>query len=470
VTENAAASAATLPAEPIATLGLLASYPRGSRELIENERMLAMMTRAQFLRGLFALPVILPAAGLAQASQVTQSEPPKAGAVVRMARVPFDHYRPAEGTFELEYLLAGPFQPGNPTVMVLADGQQFYVRQDLWAGWHDRFGPAINVVGIAGRATAPDLQKRVGIPRGDEWIEAYRLLRYEQWIADADVVRRQLVGPEGKVMLYGASGGARLVHEYLSRFGHHASHVFTRASVFTYLDAEFGLRSDRFWDEISVEERALLTDLLGRTEQREEIAKLFQRQNFFVPAERIGQARHQLVLDLAADRKEVIAKLRDEYQINAIEQLQASPLGPAIIVRLYEFFAPIAHHFVPRSAVLRPDLEVSELTSRPLMDLNRAGRIPPPKVDLAALHKVQADTVMLAGRYDHTADYRTQIALASHYPRRRLVILDDNHNFAKLGEMEGMNRALLEGARHGIDSPQFAATLQALDPLIWRDS
>jgi hypothetical protein len=77
---------------------------------------------------------------------------------------------------------------------------------------------------------------------------------------------------------------------------------------------------------------------------------------------------------------------------------------------------------------------------------------------------------MLAGRYDHTADYRTQIALASHYPRRRLVILDDNHNFAKLGEMEGMNRALLEGARHGIDSPQFAATLQALDPLIWRDS
>lgn len=422
------------------------------------------MTRAQFLAGLAALPV---SALAAQApAPAAPAAPP---AEMRSVRVPFDHERPAEGGFALDYFLARPFRPGRDTIFVLGDGQQFYVRRDLWADWADAFGADANVVGIAGRGFAPALQQRVGSPSGDGWVEAYRLLRYAQWAGDVDAVRRSLVGAEGRILLYGASGGGRLVHEYLSVHGRHASHAMTQAAGFTYLDAEFGFRSDRFWEEIPAEDRAALTALLRRRpERRDEIAMLFQRQNFFVPPAGIGAARRRLVADLAAERS--VAQLRSDYQLDAIAALMASPAGAAIRVRLYEFYAPVAERFTLDGPAFHPDLEVSAATARPLLELRRAGRLPAPRVDLAALHRLDTEMLMLAGRYDHTSDYRTQAALAASYKRRRLLILDDNHTFDRMDTIPGAGRRLRTAWRSGLDSADLAAAAAALAPIVWRET
>lgn len=422
-----------------------------------------MLTRAEFLTGLAGLPF----AAVAVDNQPAQAQ---AAAETRRVQVPFDHGRPADGRFDLEYFVARPLDRRLPTVIVLGDGQQFYIRRNLWADWADRFGEGINVVGLAGRGYADAMQARVGVPASAEaWTEAYRLLNYRQWVEDAEAVRGDVAGPSGRTLFYGASGGARLVHEYLSIHGDKAQGAHTRAAVFSYLDAEFGLTSDRFWDEIDEADRSALTALIARhPERRVEIVKLFQRQNFFVPPEGIAAARHQLIADLAAGRDEVAARLRDEYQVAAIDQLEAGPLGAAIRVRLFEFFAPIAARFRIDDAIVRPDLEVSAATAGPLLPLWRAGRIPTPRVDSAALHRVQAEVLMLAGRRDHTADYRSQIALASSYPRHKLLLLDDNHNFARLGEL-AVGRQLMEAWRAGLDSPQMAALERRLEPLIWRE-
>lgn len=421
------------------------------------------LTRAEFLAGLAALPVTALAG---------QAPPPAAPPVaeLRSVQVPWDHERPQDGSFALDYFLARPFQPRHATVLVLGDGQQFYVRRDLWADWHDSFGPDVNVVGIAGRGSAAAMQARLGSPSGDGWIEAYRLLRHAQWAGDVERVRRALVGPDGRVLLYGASGGGRLVHETLSRFGRHASHAMTQASVFTYLDAEFGFRSDRFWEEIGAEDRTALTALLRRQpDQREMIAMLFQRQNFFVPPAGLAAARHRLVADLVADRRDVIARLRGDYQVDAIEGLMAAPAGAAIRVRLYEFYAPIADLFDLGGDVFHPDLEVSAAIARPLLALRRAGRIATPTVDLAALHGLDTEVLMLAGRHDHTSDYRTQAALASCYRRHRLIMLDDNHTFDRMDTIPGVGGRLRAGWRRGLDSAEFAAAAVAVAPLVWRE-
>jgi hypothetical protein len=55
----------------------------------------------------------------------------------------------------------------------------------------------------------------------------------------------------------------------------------------------------------------------------------------------------------------------------------------------------------------------------------------PPTFDFAALH-CPAEVFVLAGRYDEAVDYRTEIALASQYPKHVLFIADDNHVFSTL--------------------------------------
>lgn len=422
-----------------------------------------MMTRGEFLGGLAALPLLAGAAPPAEPAPAREPE-------VRRLRVPFDHARPGEGGFDLEYFVARPFDRRLPTVMVLGDGQQFYIRRELWADWDGVFGEGINVVGLAGRGFAEPLQARVGTPAGDGWTEAYRLLNYRQWIADADLVRRDLAGPDGKVLLYGASGGGQLVHQYLTRYGRAAERALTRASVFPWLDAEFGLSSDRFWGEIQADDRATLSALIARhPERRADYARLFQRQNFFVPPGEIDAARRRLTADLAAGNDAAIARLRADYQLDAIDALMGGPVGAAIRVRLFEFFAPQAARFRTDDPVFRPDLEVSAATAGPLLPLWRAGRIPTPSVDIMALHQVEADVLMVAGRRDHTSDYRSQIALACCYPRHKLLLLDDNHNFDRLDGLR-VGRRMMEAWRAGLASPQMAALERTLDPLIWREN
>ncbi len=389
-------------------------------------------------------------------------------AQTRTVLVPFDHERDSEGVFELPYYLARPFDESKSTVFLIGDGQQFYVRPDLLPGYQTRDdGDDVNLVGIAGRASVEDVQRRVG--HGADWINAYRLYRWEQWIADIDAVRRALVGPEGRVALRGSSGGGTLVHQYLARYGRHVSRAYTEASVNGYLDAEIGIDSDRFWQEISEADRRSIRSILERAAYpRQLVAALFQRQNFFVPPNKLAGARSELVRALFLGDDVMVKKLRRTYQVDAIADLEQSALGPAVRVRLYEFFAPLAARFDRYGPELHPDHEASANTARPLLDLQRAGKIASPRFDFAALHDIGAEVLIVAGHDDHTADYRSQFALASQYRNHRFILLDDDHTFKRLKD-SGLRPKLIRAARFGFDAPAFKQVVAALQPLIWRE-
>ncbi len=51
-----------------------------------------------------------------------------------------------------------------------------------------------------------------------------------------------------------------------------------------------------------------------------------------------------------------------------------------------------------------PALEPSEILTRPFLDLQRAGRIPAPSMDFDALHRLEAEVLVAAGRWDHDTD------------------------------------------------------------------
>ena len=74
------------------------------------------------------------------------------------------------------------------------------------------------------------------------------------------------------------------------------------------------------------------------------------------------------------------------------------------------------------------------------------GEISVRAMDLSALTRVGASVHILAGRFDHTADYRVQTALAAHFfPQHHLMRLADDHDFLVLGKT-GLYSELVQAA------------------------
>ncbi len=392
----------------------------------------------------------------------------RASAALNTVSVPLDHMQPNGPRFALGYGLLTQHHPRRPTVFVVADGQQFYVTPQSFAtSVGPLFDDRVNVVGIFGRADAPAVQAAVGSGASTDWTQAHRLLRAEQWIGDLEAVRRALLGPNGRIGLYGRSGGAFLVHQYMAVHGRHVDRVFTQAAVNPFLEARLGVVADRFWAELDATDRTRLAAVLadGRY-PRARVATLFQRQNFFVPRDQLAAERRMLIGELADNAKDRIATREQTYQIDALAKLASGPRGPAINVRLFEFFVPRAVGFQRAPDVLHPDLEVFAQQAEPLIALLQQGRIAAPTMAFAPLHALNAEVLAVAGRWDHTCDYRTQIALAASYPRGTLLLLDDDHVFHRLQAAGGAG-PLVRGLFGGAGSDEYRTALQAVAELRW---
>lgn len=393
----------------------------------------------------------------------------------RLVRVPLDHFDVASGHFELYYELGAPFDARKPTVFFLTDGQQFHVRKGRMSKIQDElFGEELNVVGIVGRGSTEAVQKRALRNDGSvDWQVANRLLSSQQWVEDVESVRRDLLGPNGKILLYGRSGGGFLVHEYLSRHGHHVLRAFVQSAPNPFLEAEFGLNTDHFWEEISACDSSLpenLTRVLTRlADERKSLIQVLQRQNFFVPRSGLLAARARLITELDQGKNDLYEQLKTEYQVNALTQLMDSPAGMAIRVRLYEFYQPVHRATERFDRALYPDKENTFHLAGPLLQLYDQGQIPAATMNLNALRNIATGMFILAGRYDHTSDYRIQMALASYYPNHLVFIADDDHVLHAL-EASGLYPALVRSTLlHGFDSHEAQNLLRQLDSLRWRE-
>jgi hypothetical protein len=134
--------------------------------------------------------------------------------ILRTMRVPFDYERPDDGTFMLQYALLAHFDAQAATVAVISDGQQFFLTA---SAFRPTIGPLFdglfNVAGVFGRGQSPAVAQRVRSPQGDvDWPTASRLLGAPQWLGDIEMMRQDLLGSGGRLLLYGRSGGAMMAH------------------------------------------------------------------------------------------------------------------------------------------------------------------------------------------------------------------------------------------------------------------
>jgi pimeloyl-ACP methyl ester carboxylesterase len=391
----------------------------------------------------------------------------------RTIEVPLDYKAPEMGRAPLYFEFGASFDPTKPVVFIIADGQQFYVRRGSVAELqHTLFGDAFNVVGIVGRGFTPEFIKAALDASGHpDWVKAWRILNSEQWIDDIESVRKNILGDKGRILLYGRSGGAYLVHQYLTKYGAHAQRAFTMSPVNPIINRELGIEIERFWEEIGAYDRSLQPLLRKVLEQhaddRVRILMTLQRQHFFVTADKLAQARAELIRALAKGDTQYYENARKEYQVDDVLKLNEAPEGITQNVRVAELIYPSGAFQRLNTEAINPLIESQYHFLKPLVTLIEAGKIPAPAFDISPAHRLETEVFVLAGRGDEVVDYRTSIALAYSYPQHQLFIADDNHVLTKLTEA-GLTKRIVEAfLRYGLGSSELQSALKAAEPLRW---
>jgi pimeloyl-ACP methyl ester carboxylesterase len=394
----------------------------------------------------------------------------------RTVSVPIDYNNPQSSRIPLYFELGAPFDPAKPTVIVIADGQQYYVRKDAVVDLQKNiFGDGFNVVGIVGRGSTPEFVNAALNQDGQpDWLKAWQIFNSDQWVEDIESVRKALLPENAKICLYGRSGGAYLVHQYLSKYGAHASRAFTQSAVNPYLVRNLGINLDKFWDELKTQDpnlqETLKRVLKKLPDERVKILMTFQRQHFFVPADQLPQARAELIRALDTGNTAPYQEARKNYEVDSVMEMLASHDAIPLLVRVFEFFYPSGmFQKLENSEAVYPQIENWYSFTTPLIGLVNAGKITVRDFDLKKLHRVETEVFILSGRRDEVVDYRTSIALAYSYPQHLLFIADDSHVFSKLSDAGLSSRIVQSFLMHGIGSAELKATLLSAEAYRWKE-
>lgn len=154
-------------------------------------------------------------------------------------QLPIDHNDPSRGNFTAFYILSPNFEPGENVIFWLFDNQQEAVGMITspkdFEYFENKLG-GLSYVLIGNRGVNPTLFPEVYNEDGSvNHSLAVKLYGSAQQIEDIEAVRRDmqskgLLSPEGKIMLYGGSGGGFLVQQYLDRYGPHVSRALIEFS------------------------------------------------------------------------------------------------------------------------------------------------------------------------------------------------------------------------------------------------
>ncbi|MEO1032819.1 MAG: alpha/beta fold hydrolase [Bacteroidota bacterium] len=353
--------------------------------------------------------------------------------------VPVDYNNADFGTFELSFEHSSNVDPQKPTVIVVADAQQFYVRKGQMDKIKtDLFSEGFNVLGIIPRAFNKDLIKRVKSTNLSNKQELrFRAFQSFQYINDIKTVIDSVLSDVSEIYLYGQSGGAFLITEYLSMFPESkVKKVFIGASVNPVVENSLGIVHDNFNRDFLTKYPASnkkLKQILNEVYfKRKTIASLFQRQNFFVALSEIDSARVQLIDRLYEKDTTTINKMIIDYQIEAISNYLDSDSGFPIKVRIAEFFYPLKA-ILELPSGFYPDLENSYyIAEEILVDKSGNPRVVENSFNENGIRKFRGKVLLLSARFDHVADYRSCLYLNALLPNSELLLVNDNHTFQNL--------------------------------------
>jgi pimeloyl-ACP methyl ester carboxylesterase len=389
----------------------------------------------------------------------------------RYVEVPLDHRNPEQGTFTLYYELSSNFDFAQPTVFYIVDSQQSARGADRMMSRY-LFSDSLNLVLIEyrGRRHSP-----INVTKADgsvDWEKAYHLLASSQAVEDIEAVRRDLFDeyPDAKVNFYGRSGGAYLIHEYLSKYPRNTARAFTRAAPNPLVMHMQGNPESKYFVESLNEIDPALHGKLKTVMQRESVPTqdlmwLLLQLPYSDPNASELQARiiSELYEQNTATYDEYHAMPR--YDIANLRRSEFSEeMGAGMFIRPLECDGP--YLLGPEPDYVDPIYVTMRYLSAPAVSLIEEAGLPLPEYpSLESFRSVEAEVFYLAGKDDHMSPWSIAVELATWFPKYRYFISDDTHTMSEHPECYPLlrNAFLL----HGLGSAELDEAARSAQCVEW---
>ena len=158
---------------------------------------------------------------------------------------PLDYGDSSSALFRGFYILSPNFQPGASVVFFLTDGQMELVGTNPDFSFFEAELPGLSYVLMGHRGHSPTLFPEVYASGKVDLRRAMSLYGSAQRVEDIERVRRDMVAqrllpPDGRIMLFAASGAGVLAQQYLQRYGDHVSRVLLASTGAPDLAREHG--------------------------------------------------------------------------------------------------------------------------------------------------------------------------------------------------------------------------------------
>lgn len=159
--------------------------------------------------------------------------------------LPLDYGDSSSALFRAFYILSPHFQPNASVVFFLTDGQMELVNPDPDFSFFEAELPGLSYVLIGHRGHTPTLFPEVYPAGKADLHRAMRLYGSRQSVEDIERVRRDMVEqrllpPDGRIMIFAASGAGVLAQQYVERYGEHVSRVLLASTGAPDLAREHG--------------------------------------------------------------------------------------------------------------------------------------------------------------------------------------------------------------------------------------
>lgn len=400
---------------------------------------------------------------------------PKTNFYHRQIEVPIDHENKEQGTFLLFYELSKNFDYSRPTIFYIQDSQQGAQPGSLdQLVQQGRFDTTFNYVRHEPRGRQYSYIDMNNEDGSTDWKKVYRLMSSRQHVEDIEMVRRDLFKdhPEAKVYMWGRSGGAYLVQEYLVKHTDTIDRAFIRNTPNPTIMANLGNPESRVLINNLNAIDTTLHSKLKAVLDRETVPRLnllwlllqipYGNEN---PAEKQAALVSELYAGNMTLYNQYLQNKRNDYselskRMNAIRK----QMGPGLLVRPIECDSYLLG---PKPAWIDPVYSCLRDLSRPIIELVETKKVAPPVYPaLEDYRAIKTEVFCLMSKRDHMSPYRIGIELGKYIKNYQLFIADDNHLLTLHAECYPALRSAF--FKYGTNSKGLQQEMQDIKCVSWQ--
>ena len=354
---------------------------------------------------------------------------------------PLDYGDPSSALFRGFYILSPHFQSDASVVFFLTDGQMELVGPNPDFSFFEAELPGLSYVLIGHRGHSPTLFPEVYRAGKVDLRHAMSLYGSAQRVEDIERVRRDMVEqrllpPDGRIMIFAASGAGVLAQQYLQRYGDHVSRVLLASTGAPDLAREQGWDYARRFAEFDSSSAADLGKVLrtrsispasltyllfqlgregkeGRVAQRKVIRGLLGHNPFPYVWYRLHPSLNWLLSSIVLD----------------------APAADAARVRMYELLGADLQRYGTTS---RPDVSLMYTWTSKLLEEYLAAEVAVPELRIDH-SRFQGEVLVISGLDDVVFSPEIGKAIAKAYPDGHFVVVRGGH---RLEQDRGYHRAI----------------------------